>query len=635
MKIKRDRNYSRPPLIELPLGSVKPCGWLKNQLEIQANGLTGHLEEVWESVGIYNGWLGGNGDSWERAPYYLDGLIPLAYLLEDKKLINKSSKWIEWTLGSQDERGWFGPEKNKDWWPRMVMLKVLKQYYEATNDMRVIPFMHNYFHYQLSTLPQRPLEGWGRTRACDNIYVVLWFYEETHEDYLLELIDLLYSQSYPWDEHFDAFPHVRPTSYYYPWDLIIKDEFWKKYTLMSEFTTHTVNLAMGFKLAPLMYQYTSDDYYREATEKGLEDVLRYHGLVHGMWSGDEHIMGTNPSQGTEFCSINEFMFSLTTMARIFNDVRYCDRLEKLAYNAIPATMNKDMTAHQYDQQPNQVLSTVHRRIFYNNYDEANTFGLEPYFGCCTANMHQGIPKFIKNMWMSTEDQGLATVSYGPCQVSCKIQGQLVEIVEETDYPFKENITFTIRTDQPVEFPLKLRIPAWAKGATIAYKSHKYSGIAGEYFVLKKKFSPGDVIELMLPMELRQTYWHNDSISLERGPLIFSLNIGEDWKKYARKEPFADWEVYPTTPWNYGLKLNQLKDIEITEDSIMPYQPFDKDNAPIKLYAKGKKVTNWELDTYSAAEVPLSPVLSSEKEEVLEFVPYGATKLRVTCFPYYI
>lgn len=634
MKLETELTFKETPFKELPLGTVLPLGWLKNQLEIQSNGLTGHLEEIWESVGIYNGWLGGSGDSWERAPYYIDGLLPLAHLLKNEKLIKKAQKWIEWTLNSQTEEGWFGPEKNNDWWPRMVMLKVLKQHYEVTRDIRVIPFMKNYFEYQLKNLLERPLENWGRTRSCDNIYVVLWLYNETKESYLLDLVKILYKQSYPWDEHFYEFPHIKPTSYYYNWDLIIKDEFFKKYDLMGEFSTHTVNVAMGFKLSALMYQVTQNEYYRESTKRGIESIMKYHGLAHGMWSGDEHLMGTNPSQGTEFCSVNEFMFSLETMIRTFEDVSYADRLEKLAYNAIPGTMNKDMTAHQYDQQPNQVLATVDRRVFYNNYDEANTFGLEPYFGCCTANMHQGLPKFVKNMWMGTTDNGLAAISYGPSRVKTVIKGVEVEIIEETHYPFKGKISLNINVSEPVQFPLKLRIPNWASGATVTFNDKKFEGIVGEFFVLDEVFQGESNISIDLPLKMRFTTWYNNSIALERGPLVYSLNIGEEWKKYARVEPFADWEIYPTTSWNYALQKSDMNHLVVVESEELPYQPFDKIESPVKIYAKAKKLLSWKIEKYSAQEVPISPIVSDEKEEVVELVPYGATKLRVTCFPNY-
>src|SRR4051794_38070348 len=126
----------------LPLGSIKAEGWLYNQLRIQADGLTGHLDEQWADVGPNNGWIGGQGESWERGPYYLDGLLPLAYILGDERLIAKANRWVEWSLASQQEDGFFGPirietvnndvDKQQDWWHFMIMLKVMMQYEEAT-----------------------------------------------------------------------------------------------------------------------------------------------------------------------------------------------------------------------------------------------------------------------------------------------------------------------------------------------------------------------------------------------------------------------------------------------------------------------------------------------------------------------
>ena len=146
----------------LPLGSIRPRGWLAEQLHVQANGLGGHLDETWADVGPNSGWLGGSGESWERGPYFLDGLIPLAYLLDDDALKAKAQKFIDWTLDHQAANGMIGPSSNNDWWPRIVMLKALTQYHDATGDARVIPVMDKYFRYQLGELPTRPLRDWGK-----------------------------------------------------------------------------------------------------------------------------------------------------------------------------------------------------------------------------------------------------------------------------------------------------------------------------------------------------------------------------------------------------------------------------------------------------------------------------------------
>jgi hypothetical protein len=74
------------PYMELPLGTIKPQGWLKEMLVRQKNGATGHLNELYPLVmNERNGWLGGDGDQWERGPYWIDGLLPLAYILNDQE----------------------------------------------------------------------------------------------------------------------------------------------------------------------------------------------------------------------------------------------------------------------------------------------------------------------------------------------------------------------------------------------------------------------------------------------------------------------------------------------------------------------------------------------------------------------
>src|ERR1019366_820397 len=192
----------------LPLGSIRPSGWLKAQLEIQANGLGGHLDETWADVGPESGWLGGTGESWERGPYFLDGFVPLAYLLDDAHLKAKAQRYIDWTLTHQAPNGMIGPSTNDDWWPRYVMLKVLTQYHELTRDTRVIPVMDKYLRYQLAELPKRPLRDWSKFRWQDELLSVVWLYNRTGSAYLLDLAQLLHKQGFDWQSDFANFKYT-------------------------------------------------------------------------------------------------------------------------------------------------------------------------------------------------------------------------------------------------------------------------------------------------------------------------------------------------------------------------------------------------------------------------------------------
>jgi hypothetical protein len=604
----------------LPLTSVKPRGWLRDQLQIQAAGLTGHLDEFWPDVGPNSAWLGGTGEGWERGPYYLDGLVPLAYLLDDAKLIAKAGKWVDWTLQHQRPGGAIGPEKNTDWWPNMLMLKALTQYQEATGDARVIPLMHRYFAYQAANLDQRPLHEWAIFRWQDEVLSVLWLYNRTGDQSLLNLARRLHQQGHDWEAQFAHFGYT---------DRVEKAQ--------ATLSTHGVNNAMALKAAAVWYLVTSQAADRQAAHQMLDALDLYHSLPNGIFSADEHYAGRNPSQGTELCAVVEAMFSLETEVAILGDAVFGDRLEKIAFNPLPGTFTKDMWGHQYDQQPNQVMCTLANRHWATNGPDSNLFGLEPNFGCCTANMHQGWPKFAASLWMAAPGGGLAAVAYAPSEVRTTLQGSVpVTIVEETGYPFRDRINLAVNPARPIQFPLVLRIPGWARDARVAVNGDAVNDVQpGRFLRVERTWHPGDRVELHFPMTIEVTKWYHNSIAVERGPLVYSLALGETWRKLKQFGPAVDWEVFPSTPWNYALAVDLANPAAsfTVEEHPVTRQPFDAEAAPVVLQAKGRRLSGWEIEASSAGTLPVSPVTSKQPKESLRLVPYGAARLRVTAFPY--
>jgi len=634
--------------IKLPLGAIKPEGWLKAQLEAQAEGLTGNIDDFWPDL-VNSSWRGGDGEAWERGPYYLDGLVPLAYLLDDEKLKKKVTNWIEPILASSNNTGWYGPSKNKDRWPLAVANKVLTQYYEATNDNRAIEVLKKYFRYLHENPPDWPDKEWRGVRAMENAVTGYWLYRQTKESWILDVIESIQKNSSDWTSYYEKFP----------WDSAASAD--KKIPLnwgADGLTAHVVNNAMAIKYPGLWFQQSGDERFKKAVFDGISRYDLNHGQAGGRFSGDEHLSGKSPDRGTELCSVVEYMYSLEELYTIFGDNQLADRLELLAFNALPGTTTPDMWAHQYDQQSNQVVVSGEKRTWSTNGNYSNIYGLMPNFACCLANMHQGWPKFTQSLWMATNDNGLIAVAYGPSKVKAKVGNRKeVTIIEETDYPFKGSVKFRIISEKPVRFSFYLRIPGWAEKAEITYKDKKITGKGGSTVKIFARWDQDDVISMEMPMNIRVEKRYNNSLSVLRGPLYFSLRMDKEYRNVRlnydnfRFKGSVDWEIYPKSPWNYALmidKNNLDRGVKLAENEVSRYPfadkgdmiwsadsakyiPWDKD-AAVVITTRGMKIPGWTMKDNSADIPPHSPVKPEGSTEIIQLVPYGSARLRITEFP---
>ncbi len=625
--------------IKLPIGSIKPGGWLKKQLELQSDGLTGHLDEI--SIWLNrtdNAWLNKNGlgkYGWEELPYWLKGYGDIAYMLNDKRMLANTKFWINAVINNQRSNGDFGPlvykgEGKRDLWTNMPMLWCLQSYYEYSKDARVINLMRKYFKWELSIPDDKFLQDyWENSRGGDNLLSVYWLYNRTGETWLLDLATKLDRCTANWRQ-VNNLPN------------------W-----------HNVNVAECFREPATYYLQSHLLSDLNASYNDFNLVRNIYGQVPGgMFGADENARQgyTDPRQAVETCGMVEQMTSDEYLLQFTGDPFWADNCEDVAFNTFPAAFTSDYKALRYLTAPNMVVSDSknHSPGIAN---DGPFLAMNPFSSrCCQHNHAAGWVYYAENSWMATPDKGLAAQLYSDGQVNAVAgNGQKVNITESTHYPFDEQVNFRINVAASVKFSFYLRVPAWCNNASVKVngKAIPVNAVPGKYIKLAHTWKNGDVVALQLPMHIKVKTWENNknSVSVNYGPLTFSLKIAENyvkknskvdvqgdagWQKTADPTKWPAYDIYAASPWNYGLLLNKdaAASFEVIKKSWpKDGNPFTNTNAPIQLVAKGKQITSWTIDQYGlCAVLPPSPVVSDQPEKILTLVPMGGARLRISAFP---
>ena len=591
---------------------LAPRGWLERQLRIQAKGLSGNLDKMWRDVRD-SAWIGGEAEGWERVPYWLDGFVPLAYLLRDEDMIARAKKYMDAILARQREDGWICPCTDEqrprfDPWGALLITKVLVVYYECSGDERAADAVYRALKnlHKLFVNKEWRLVGWGTSRWFEGMIAVNFCYERTHEEWLRELAQMYKDQG---ANHLEFMP------------------LWERPLNKWHHPTHIVNMAMMLKYEAVSHELLGEE-YQDIAEVLHKQLETFNGTPVGLFTGDECLSGLSPIQGTELCAVVEQMYSYELLYAYTGDDKWAERLELVAFNALPATISDDMWTHQYVQMSNQISCEkfpVHGKpIFRTVTGEAHLFGLEPHYGCCTANFNQGWPKLALSTFMHSGD---TVVNVLP--IPSALNDACCSITLDTDYPFKNEMTYTVKAKR--DFTLKIRVPSFAKALTV-------DGKAAEGGMLSFAFTAGEerVIRVAFETEAHFIDRPYDLKSVKCGSLVFSLPIAHDKRMLEyerqgveRKFPYCDYELIPTSDWSYAYSDTALT-VERHEVGDIP---FSSEHPAVTVKVNMTPI-NWGFEEgyeIVCAKVPESREPAGEPVE-MTLQPYGTAKLRMTEIP---
>lgn len=628
------------PLVKLPLGSVRPRGWLKRQLALMADGMVGHLDSLSKFLAPDNGWLDGKRPGWEEQPYWLRGFYPLAALTGDSRCGALASRWIEAVLTRQDEGGYFGSSYHRrckgktgetlcDLWPHMLMLDALIQHHEFTGDGRVVALMRRFFGFcrmlpDEEFIPHVPAARWESyredfgdwkvgiqiKRAGDMLPHIYWLYNRTGEAPLLELASRFYdSILLPVNEWLDD---------------------------------HIVNFTQRFAYAGIYGQQSQLARRLAQSEYWYTQHMGTWGQQpRGIFAADERVRPgkTDPRQGFETCGMVEFAKSFHLLGRITGDPIYADRAEDVMLNHFPAAQTPDLKGLRYLTASNLPQSDAGgQHDFFNGGPQ---LVYSPHMHrCCQHNVAMGWPWHVQNLWQATADDGLAAWMYAACDVTAKAgpEGTAVTLGVETVYPFGQKVVISVNTAAPVRFPLYLRVPRWCEGlvATVNGDALDARGRPGTYLRIERNWSDGDSIDVDMPMRTSLTTWpRTGAVTVDRGPVSYSVKVAEQWRRCGGTNEWPEWEVLPGSDWNYGLALDGERPSawEVVEKDTVAPQPWTAEDAPVEIHVPAKRIPTWALGEDQTVQ-PLrpSPVRSDQPGETITMVPLGCARLRMSCLP---
>ena len=599
------------------INDITPEGWVREILERQKDGLTGHPEAM--SYPFDSCCWAGNlemsknphywGSDWwrfEQSAYYVDGFSRLGYVLDDEELMAKGKANVDYVLDhplppkpgyvfdessfrgfgnpasikAQIEKrkiiaaagrpeGRLGREGDSMGWPFAVFFRTMKTYYEATGDPRVPAALEkNYLTYT----PEELSDG----RYIINIEGILWTYALTGNPRLLELAEAV-------------------------WALVPSNM--QQYLSDQPMGGHGVTVCETLKLPMLLYAFTGKDIYKEAALKGDQKIEDKNMLIDGIISSSEGLAGVDPLASHETCVISDYTWTIGYFLMVTGDAKFADRLERAVFNAGFGAVTKDFKAMQYFSCPNQILCTGSSN--HNEYKKAKTwmaYRSAHEVECCIGNLHRYFPNYASRMWMKDKNGQPVAALYGPSSVVYDLgDGVTVRIQEITNYPFEEDIQFKFTfykdgkvSKEPHQMDFTYRVPGWCK----ALDQQGFQTVS-------KTWKSGEKFKVNFPMEIEFVKNAVQGESVVRGPLAYTYAIPAKWEvdtkvydylagKASKNPDFVNWNITPDAKWNYAIRNADLDKVKLIKTRSGGF-PFDLDNVPVKIRIPVSGVQGWDYE----------------------------------------
>ncbi|TDQ08093.1 beta-L-arabinofuranosidase (glycosyl hydrolase family 127) [Pedobacter metabolipauper] len=612
---------------ETPVNSLTPKGWMRNMLERQRDGLTGHIavagdpfdKEGWgyaENKKM-NDWA-----QYEQTGYWADGALRCGYLIGDKALQEKVREWIRFQINNPDSTGFIGPKDISFLWPEVVFFRAVMAEYEATGDKKIINALKRNYHspkyVSLSGAPGQ--DDFFKDRLILHIEMLCWIYQQTGESFFIQKSE-------------DAYKAFNASGGQYSIQAMNADDVPR---------SHSVSYSENLKIPIILYISTGKKEYLDAALKGVHKLYKYHGLVDGLTSGNELHDGNFSNEVHETCTVSDMQWALGYLLQATGDAQWGDLIEKICFNAGMGSVTKDFKSYQYYSGPNQVIAdglSSHwndHEPWYMTSRDRSAFKINHRPSCCGGNVNRMLPVFCSRMWMKSGDTGIVAALYSASVYNTKLKGVKGEVTikEETNYPFDQNVRFRIALDKKANFTLSFRIPSWCDSAKVLIngKPSDLKCDAGTFAKLDRLFNNGDVIDLLLPMTVKPVYLPENGIAFERGPLVYSLSIDAKTEikgsKTNENVVFNSTFKTPVSAWNLAPLGKSNVEVVQTSDFSDPWNP---DTTPVKLTLDAVAIKNWSL--YRETYTPQLPsVIDLGKEQKMTLVPMGTTELRLTVFP---